>query len=159
MISNKNQLEQLLAEEDELYLSSFNEETAWAMGCRAREIAVLENLPVAIRIARGDQILFQTGLPGSGPDNELWLSGKARVVSHFQHSSLYVARKLEQGHTDVQTKYHLPPDLYRCKGGAVPLRIKDCGVAAILIVSGLKDTEDHKLAVRIIREFLEWNIP
>ena len=146
-------LEQLVSEEQTLYLSSFDEQTAWNMGCLAREIAVTKKLPVAIRIMRGEQILFQTSLPGSAPDNDLWLSGKTRTVYHFQHSSFYMALKLAESNGDVKSKYLLDPGLYRCKGGAIPIRVKNCGIVAVLIVSGLKDSEDHKLAVRILRDF------
>ena len=155
MIPEETSLEQLLTEEKELIFPSFNEQSAWMIGSRARDIAQRENLPVAIRIMREEQILFQASLSGSGPDNDLWLSGKARVVRHFHHSSLYMTRKLEEGHTDILSKYHLDPAVYRCKGGAFPLRVINSGIAAVLIVSGLKDTEDHKLAVRIIKEFLQ----
>ena len=154
MIPDNDPLELLLVEEEELYLDAFDEQTAWEIGSLARDIALNENLPIAVRIVRGEQILFQTGLPGSGPDNDLWLAGKARVASHFRCSSFYMAEKLKAGSCDILSKYHLDPAVYRCKGGALPLRVGSCGIAAILIVSGLKDSEDHRLAVRIIREYL-----
>lgn len=154
MIPDKDTLKQLLAEEEELYLEAFDEQTAWEIGALGREIALKESLPVAVRIVRGEQILFQTGLPGSGPDNDLWLGGKARIVSHFLCSSFYMAEKLRAGNSDIRSKYHLEPAVYRCKGGAVPLRVRNGGIAGILIVSGLKDSEDHRLAVRIIKEYL-----
>jgi len=148
-------LSELLTEEKSICFNSFTEKTAWALGSFAVERCMQKKLPVAIRIERGEQILFQSALEGSCRDNDLWLEGKARVVRHFRHSSFYVSRKLIQDKTDLYDKYMLEPDLYRAKGGGIPLLLKDGTIAAVLIISGLKDNEDHDLAVQICSDFLE----
>ncbi|MDC7233015.1 MAG: heme-binding protein [Spirochaetales bacterium] len=147
-------LSELLEEENRICFESFNEQVSWELGSRAADFCRKEQLPVAIRIERDEQILFQAALPGSCRDNDLWLAGKARIVRHFRHSSFYISRKLIQSNSDI-SKYSLDPALYRAKGGGVPLFLKDGTIAGVLIISGLKDVDDHNLAVRICREYLK----
>ncbi|MBF9016661.1 MULTISPECIES: heme-degrading domain-containing protein [unclassified Oceanispirochaeta] len=151
-------LSELLEEEKSFCFDTFTEKTAWALGCAAVKECMLQDLPVAIRIERDEQILFQSALKGSCRDNDLWLGGKARLVRHFRHSSFYISRKLIKDKEDLYSKYILKPELYRAKGGGIPLFLKDGIIAAVLIISGLKDNEDHDLAVKITKDFLKEEI-
>lgn len=148
-------LSELLKEEKTICFHTFTEQTAWSLGVSAVDLCSRKELPVAIRIERGEQILFQAALEGSCRDNDLWLEGKARVVKHFRHSSFYISRKLVNEDSDLSGKYRLDPGLYRAKGGGIPLLLKDGTIAAVLIISGLQDNEDHDLAVKIAQDFLQ----
>lgn len=148
-------LSELLEEEKTICFDSFTEQTAWSLGCAAVKECLQQVLPVAIRIERDEQILFQSALKGSCRDNDLWMEGKARLVRHFRHSSFYISRKLIKDKEDLDSKYMLEPKLYRAKGGGIPLFLKDGTIAAVMIISGLKDNEDHDLAVKICLEFLK----
>ena len=69
-------LKQLLAEEQELQFTRFNETTAWQIGSQMVERGVKAGLPITIDITRGDHQLFHASLPGTSADNEI---GRAHV--------------------------------------------------------------------------------
>ncbi len=144
-------LDELLNEEENLQLATFSNTTAWEMGRLAAGIALERNLPVVIDIDRYGQCLFHAALPGTGPDNALWIEGKKRVCYHFLHSSLYMADYFKQNKKDIRQNNFLNPDRYRLKGGAFPIQIKGSGLVAVLTISGLKDYEDHDFAVEILK--------
>jgi len=146
-------LKDILNEEDQLVLNRFDEDVAREIGEMAVKKAVKKELPVAVRVEREGQILFQTSLKGTGPDNDMWLSGKARVVHYFHHSSFYISRKMIEAGLSLEEKYFLDPSLYRAKGGAVPLFIQNGGLAGVLIISGLEDHLDHELCMEVVREY------
>ncbi|MDA3958595.1 heme-binding protein [Oceanispirochaeta sp.] len=148
-------LQELLKEEKKLVLPAFNESIARQLGELATDMAVQKNLSVAIRVEREGQILYQISLPGTTIDNDLWLSGKARIVHHFLHSSFYISRKMIEAGTSLADKSLLDPVLYRDKGGAVPLFVKNGGLAGVLIVSGLPDHEDHDFSIEIVNEYIK----
>lgn len=145
----------LLKEEEELQLKGFSNRTAWEIGCMAAEMAYGEKLPIAINIDRYGQTLFQSALPGTSLDNDEWIVGKKRVVYHFQHSSFYMSRSFIESGKNLKNESFLDPATYRLKGGAFPLMVKDCGIIAVLTISGLKDHEDHDFAVAVLKKFLK----
>ncbi len=147
-------LNELLQQEKQLRFQSFDEETAWALGSIGMAMAAERRIPVAIRISRHGQILFQAARQGCSRDNDLWLEGKIKVVDHFLHSSFYVSRKLIEEKSTMEEKHLLPSKEYRPKGGAVPLFTHNAGLAGVVAVSGLKDHADHDLAIEMIAAFL-----
>jgi len=42
---------------------------------------------------------------------------------------------------------------YMFFGGSIPIRVEGIGVVGTLTISGLKDTEDHALAVELLQAF------
>ena len=148
-------LSALLSEEETLQFREFTHRTAWELGEMATKKAYREDLPVLINIDRGGQTLFHSALPGTGPDNTLWIEGKKRVTYHFRHSSYYISRLMIQNKKDLEKNYHLNPDIYRVRGGAFPLCIERSGLIGVMTISGLKDQDDHAFAVEILRKFLE----
>jgi len=147
-------LNELLKQEETCLFDRFNNRTAWEIGRLAVERAEEEKLPVAINIDRFGQPLFHAALTGTGPDNDLWIAGKKRVVYHFRHSSFYISRRLLESGQNLKEKYYLDPGEFRARGGGFPILVKSAGLAGVLTVSGLKDNEDHDFAVRILHEYL-----
>ncbi len=88
-------LDQLLQEEQELQFTSFNETTAWQLGCQLVERAQKEGLPIVIDIMFAGRQLFHAALSGSAPDNDEWVKRKARAAIRFGHSSFYVGQLLK----------------------------------------------------------------
>ncbi len=147
-------LESLLQEEAEIQFTEFTNDTAWRIGSRLVEVARQESLGVAIDIRRHEHQLFHAALPGTSPDNDAWIKRKNRVVNRFGHSSFYIGNLYKSQGTTISEKSLLDPTRYAPHGGAFPIIIKGVGVVGTITVSGLPQAEDHKLVVRILREFV-----
>ena len=106
---------------------------------------------MAVGVWRVERQLFHCGLPGSTADNDGWLRRKGRVVTRFEHSSLYMARLCQDKQTTLTEKFGLPASRYAAAGGAVPLRVRGTGVVGWMGVSGLPQLEDHRFVVDILR--------
>lgn len=149
-----NLLERLLQEEQELQFDSFNESTAWQVGCQLVERAQKEGLPIAIDITRGSHQLFHASLSGTSADNDEWVKRKVRLVYRFEHSSFYVGQLLKSKGKSLQEAYLIPESDYAPHGGCFPVLVKNTGMVGTITVSGLPQEEDHRLVVQAIREYL-----
>ncbi|HSJ86194.1 MAG TPA: heme-degrading domain-containing protein [Anaerolineales bacterium] len=147
-------LKQLLQEEQELQFESFNEDTAWNIGCQLVRHALSQSLAVTIDITRGNHQLFHASLRGTSPDNDEWVKRKIRTVYRFSHSSFYMGQLLKSKGKPIEEVYLLSESEYAAHGGCFPVIVKDTGVVGTITVSGLPQEEDHKLVVRAIREYL-----
>jgi uncharacterized protein (UPF0303 family) len=147
-------LDQLAAEEAELQFAAFGEDDAWTLGSAMVATARAAALPVAIDIRRNGHQLFHAALPGSSPDNDRWIEGKARVVDRFGHSSLYMRVLCEQDGTALEQKFLVDEREFRAHGGAFPLLIRGVGPVGTVVVSGLPQLDDHRMVVAALREHL-----
>jgi uncharacterized protein (UPF0303 family) len=149
-----NLLEQLLQEEHELQFVSFNESTAWQIGCQLVERAKKDALPITIDITRGNHQLFHASLPGTSADNDEWIKRKVRIVYRFGHSSYYMGQLLKSKGRRIEEAYLIPESEYAPHGGCFPVLVKGIGMIGTITVSGLPQEEDHKLVVQAIRDHL-----
>ncbi len=149
-----NILNQLLQEEQELQFTSFNEATAWQIGCDLVERAVKEDLPVTIDITRGNHQLFHASLRGTSVDNDEWIKRKVRLVYRFGHSSFYIGQLLKSKGKRIEEAYLISESDYAPHGGCFPVIVRDTGMIGMITVSGLAQEEDHKLVVRAITDYL-----
>ena len=150
----ENLLERLLQEEQELQFESFNESTAWQVGCQLVERAQKEGLPVTIDVTRGSHQLFHASLSGTSVDNDEWIKRKVRLVYRFGHSSFYVGQLLKSKGKDLEEAYLIPESDYAPHGGCFPVLVRNSGMVGTITVSGLPQEEDHRLVVQAIREYL-----
>jgi uncharacterized protein (UPF0303 family) len=140
-------------QEQELTLTAFTLEDAWALGILVRSLAIERNLKIVIDIRRfgqPHQPLFYTALPGTTPDNARWVERKSNVVARFHRSSYQVGLNLQRGNTTFAEKYALPDADYATHGGSFPLHVLGAGVIGSLTVSGLPQRDDHELAVEAL---------
>jgi uncharacterized protein (UPF0303 family) len=155
MGEHDQRLRELLEEEETIQFDSFTNEEALAIGLRLVEVARNEGLAVTVDITRGEQQLFHYALPGTSPDNDAWIRRKNRVVRRFGHSSFYMGTSYRNAGTTIGEKHLLDPRRYAPHGGAFPVVVKGVGVVGTVTASGLPQEEDHKLVVRVLREFCE----
>ncbi len=148
-------LEQLLLEEQQLQFTTFNEDTAWKIGCWLVEQAIKNELPVTIDIRRGEQQIFHASRPGTSADNDEWVKRKVRLVNRFGHSSFYMGQMLQSAGQSLETKFLLPESEFAPHGGCFPIIIKGTGMIGTITVSGLPQAEDHKIVVQAIKHHLE----
>lgn len=108
-------------------------------------------------IGAGAQTLYQVAT-GSGvtPDNESWVRRKRTAVLRFGVSSWYLGQKYAGNEAAFAAKFGLGPSeagQYAIHGGAVPIRVAGVeGIVGVVVVSGLKQHEDHGVIAEVIRE-------
>ncbi len=145
---------QLLNEEDILTLPLLDKSGALEIGEITKLLATLRKLPVAIEVRIGDWIIYHVSLPGSTPENDWWLSRKARTVMLKHHSTMYERVSAEERGVDWHKENILPDETHAIHGGGLPLITKKDGFVGVLLISGLPQVEDHLLGVEVLTEFL-----
>ena len=145
---------QLLNEEQILTLPSLDLSSALEIGEIAKSLGQVRNLPIAVEVRLFDWIIYHASLPGSTPENDWWISRKARVVMLKHHSTMYERVSAEERGVDWHKENNLLDETYAIHGGGLPLITKDDGFAGVLLISGLPQVEDHLLGVEVLTEFL-----
>jgi uncharacterized protein (UPF0303 family) len=157
-------LEMIAKQERELVFPEFDEETAWKLGSRLRELALARRFPVAIEIKRFGQPLFYSALGGSTPDNAEWVRRKGNIVMRFHRSSYAIGLELKRTNSTLAEKFELPSADYASHGGSFPLKVAGGGVIGSVTVSGLPQRADHELVVEALcgllgRDGLDFALP
>ena len=145
---------QLMNEEQILTLPLLDLAGALEIGEIAKSLCVARNLPIATEVRLGDWIIYHVSLPGSTPENDWWISRKARVVMLKHHSTMYERVSAEERGVDWHKENNLLDETHAIHGGGLPLITKDDGFAGVLLISGLPQVEDHLLGVEVLTEFL-----
>jgi uncharacterized protein (UPF0303 family) len=145
---------QLLVEEQILTLPSLGTTEALEIGEIAKSVGVARNLPIATEIRLGDWIIYHASLAGSTPENDWWMSRKARTVMLKQHSTMYERVSAEERGVDWYKENNLLDETHAIHGGGLPLITKKEGFVGVLLISGLPQVEDHLLGVEVLTEFL-----
>ena len=144
----------LLQEEQILHLESLDVLDAANIGRIATEIAIERKLPIAIEVRLGDWIIYHVSLPGSTPENDWWISRKARTVLLKHHSTMYERVSAQERGVDWHRENNLLDETHAIHGGGLPLITKNEGFVGVLLISGLPQVEDHLLGVEVLTEFL-----
>jgi uncharacterized protein (UPF0303 family) len=144
----------LLNEEAVLILPSLTNLDAVEIGQIATEIGIERKLPIAVEVRLGDWIIYHVSLPGSTPENDWWISRKARVVMLKHHSTMYERVSAQERGVDWHKENNLLDETHAIHGGGLPLITKNDGFVGVLLISGLPQVEDHLLGVEVLTEFL-----
>ena len=144
----------ILNQEVLLELDSFSLADAIELGDLAKNIGRARGLPIAIDIRLDDWIVYHVSLPGSTPENDSWISRKARVVMLKQHSTMYERVLAQERGIDWHKENNLLDETHAIHGGGLPLITKSEGFVGALLISGLPQVEDHLLGVEVLTEFL-----
>ena len=145
---------QLLNEELILTLPSLDLSGALEIGEIAKSLGMVRNLPIALEVRLGDWVVYHASLPGSKPENDWWMSRKARVVMLKHHSTMYERVSAEERGVDWHKENNLLDETHAIHGGGLPLITKNEGFVGMLLISGLPQVEDHLLGVEVLSEFL-----
>jgi uncharacterized protein (UPF0303 family) len=137
-------------QEQELHFSRFDEDLAWQLGTRARELAVAQKLRVVIDVRRFGQPLFYCALAGTSPDNPEWVRRKGNVVARFHRSSYAIGLELQQSGVTLMDKHGLSLADYAVHGGSFPIRVTTAGAIGSVTVSGVPQRSDHELVVETL---------
>lgn len=153
------QVEALKQDGDSFTLDSFTVDDAWVLGnlLRRRLLPLPTATVISIALANSGQVLFQS-VTGSGvmPDNEAWVRRKRNTVLRWGTSTWLMHCKYDGDEAAFRAKFGMSEEAasgYAIHGGAVPIRVKGVeGVVAVVVVSGLKQHEDHGVIVEVIKE-------
>ena len=148
------QLETLTRQEQELQFTAFTSETALALGLKVIEIVRQRGKVVTVNITVNGKVLFHHAMQGAAADQADWIRRKNNVVERFGRSSFFVG--IDHKHRGVafdEIKY-LPALDYAAHGGAFPIVIKNVGLIGTVTVSGLRQADDHAIAVEALRSVL-----
>ena len=137
-------------QEQRLKFPAFDEESAWKMGCRLRDMALARSAPLVIDIRRFGQPLFFCALVGSTPDNAEWARRKSNVVARFHRSSYGLGLELQQKNTSLADRFGLMLTEFAAHGGSFPIAVVGSGVIGSIAVSGLPQRADHELVVEAL---------
>ena len=147
---------ELLALEDELTLTVFSNKEAVELGECVIKIAREKNLPIATRVYIGDWIAFHASLPGSDAENDRWMARKVRTVAAKGHSSMCLRILAEEAgivEKDWYVQNNLTESDHAIHGGAFPLRVNGVHVGTV-VVSGIPQEDDHRLAIESLKIYL-----
>jgi uncharacterized protein (UPF0303 family) len=151
-------LESIARVDESLIFEHFTAEDAWALGSALRDRLLPIPTPVVINIslANQNQPLFHTCThSGVMPDNDSWVARKRKTVLRWGCSTWYMHCKFKGDEVAFREKYGLGNNAgeYAIHGGGIPIRVIGVeGVVAVVVVSGLKQAEDHSVVVEVIRE-------
>lgn len=146
----QNDLEQIALQEKTLRFSSFNEEIAWAVGSKLRQVAKERDLAIAADIYANGLSLFGTALHGARPDNVEWVRRKRNLVLRMHTSSYASQLRLELAETTLNARSGLSARDFAAAGGSFPLIVSDIGAIGAITVSGLTSRQDHNLVVEVL---------
>ncbi|KAJ5616816.1 hypothetical protein N7537_001930 [Penicillium hordei] len=173
----------LIAQETsaEQIFPKFTADTAWQLGNALRDRILRlpdgQRKPALVSIALSGgaplHVVFQSATEsGTIPDNENWVRRKRNTVLRFGISSWAMRQKTVSGLVagaeadDVEAafvrKYAVPSatggsvaDEYAIHGGAYPIRVRGVdGIIGVVVVSGLKQEDDHQVVAETIQAFV-----
>ncbi|KAF5555959.1 hypothetical protein FNAPI_5937 [Fusarium napiforme] len=154
-------LEELKADCDSFTFTSFTTEDAFVLGnllyARLYPYAIKgKPTVISIALANTSQVVFQTVTgPGTAPDNEQWVRRKRNTVLRFGNSTWFMHNKFKGDEVAFAAKYGIADSNkgdYAIHGGAIPIRVQGVeGIVAVVVVSGLKQDEDHGVIADVIK--------
>jgi len=155
------ELEQIEYIDSTLAFPSFTAQTAWTLGSllRTRLLAFKRACVIDISLAQGDHCIFRaTTHAGTTPDNDRWVTRKRNTVIRWGFSTWYMHNKFTGDEVAFRDKFSLGERVgdYAIHGGGWPVRVRGVdGVVAVVVVSGLKQEQDHGIIVQVVGEMLE----
>ncbi|KAJ3815249.1 hypothetical protein F5876DRAFT_31097 [Lentinula aff. lateritia] len=146
--------------EQSLTFSSFTADTAWEVGnaLRSRLLDFPDPAVINISLANGNQLLFHSVTrSGTQPDNDSWVARKRATVLRWGCSTWYMHNKLKGDEALFAAKYMLGERAreYAIHGGGFPIRVKGVeGIIGVIVVSGLKQEQDHQVVVETLEHYI-----
>jgi uncharacterized protein (UPF0303 family) len=149
----ESDIPKVIRQEELLVFRSFDEADAWNLGCALREEAEKYDAGLVIDIRSGNQILFNSFMPGATIENIDWVRKKINLVQIMKTSSYLIGLEVKFGIGEEKIKGLSDVD-YAWHGGCFPVRLTTGEVVALVTVSGLPQRDDHILVTDVIADYL-----
>ncbi|KAM7192643.1 hypothetical protein V8F33_008254 [Rhypophila sp. PSN 637] len=146
-----NDPETIKSSSDRITLNSFTPTGAYTLGhlIWARLTPLSKTQPCVISISTSTGVvLFQivTG-PGTKPDHQTWVDRKRRAVLRWGCSTWLMSRQFDGDEERFRKTFAMSESAagqYCIHGGGVPIFVDGVeGVVGVVVVSGLRQQEDH----------------
>ena len=137
-------------QEQRLRFTAFNEDTAWDLGSRLRDLARSRGIAVTVEIRIARETVFFHAMPGTAPANADWARRKRNTVELLTRSSYGVGRGHAKEGSSLEASMGLPTRDYANHGGAFPIALIDGPCIGVVTVSGLPQREDHAMVVEVL---------
>ncbi|PPJ52816.1 hypothetical protein CBER1_11300 [Cercospora berteroae] len=153
-------LEEIAALDNALVFPTFTAQTAWVLGSllRTRLLDFAKPTVIDISLAHGNHCLFHAVThSGTAPDNDSWVARKRNTVLRFGSSTWFMHNKFQGDEPAFAAKFGLGPQAgdYAIHGGGFPVRVQGVeGIVAVIVVSGLKQEQDHGIIVQTVSDYL-----
>lgn len=88
----------------------------------------------------------------------VWIARKTATVLRFGCSTWFMHNKFQGDEEAFKAKYGLGEKAteYAIHGGGVPVRVRGVeGVVGVVVVSGLKQEEDHAVVVEVLQDWVK----
>ncbi|KAE9397071.1 DUF336-domain-containing protein [Gymnopus androsaceus JB14] len=137
-------------------------EQSWAIDLRTRLLEFPTPAVINISLANSNQLLFHSVTrSGTQPDNDSWVARKRATVLRWGFSTWYMHNKLAGDEAAFAAKYMLGDSAgqYAIHGGGFPIRVQGVeGIVGVIVVSGLKQEQDHQVIVETVEQYLAQQI-
>ena len=152
----------IAAQEAACTLPYWNANVAFDLGIALRQRLIHFDQPAVINISTistPPHVLFHSVTKsGTALDNDIWVARKRNTVIRWQTSSWQLNIKYEGNEEMFKTKLGLGESAkeYAIHGGGVPVLVKGVeGPVAVVVVSGLKQWDDHQVIMEELATLLE----
>ncbi len=150
----KKELARREKEEALLQFAHFSNEDALALGLKIVDKARSWGVAVAVDIVINGNHLFHYAMTGSNVRQAMWVQRKQNMVNTSHVSTLHANQFLEATGKDLWQDWRLTEGDDATFGGGFPITLAGTGIIGAVACSGLPHTEDHRLLVESISEFL-----
>ncbi|CAN9082912.1 unnamed protein product [Alternaria alternata] len=147
-------VEAIKKQEKAALLSHWDSDVAFKLGCNLRTRLLTFERPAVVDISTistpGHVLFHATTHSGTALDNDFWVSRKRAAVIRFNASTWRLQNQFEGDEEKFKAKMGLGETAkdYAIHGGGVPIFIKNCdGPVAVVVVSGLKQWDDHQVVI------------
>ena len=150
MSNLEKDLQRLALQEQLLQLDTFDEATAWDLGCRIKALCEARRQALTIEVRRAKETLFFYAMPGTSPSNADWARRKRNTTELLQRSSYSTGLAHQKDSSSLQLKMGLPLQDFAEHGGSFPIRVRGVGCVGSVTVSGVPQREDHAIVVEAL---------
>lgn len=139
-------------QEKQLAFEVFDEEVAFVLGTRIREIGKGFGRGVAVGVYLWDRTMFYGVTAGAVSHNRAWVERKAKTVGMYLKSSYRVV--LERGDKGrvLEPQWATETTEYALAGGGFPIVLKGFGPIGAAAASGLSERDDHEIVRAAVAE-------
>ena len=147
-------VEEIKAQELATKFPVWDADVVFRVGCALRDRLLPLEQPACIQISTWStpaHILFHSVTrSGTALDNDFWISRKRNAVIRYGASTWRLHNYFEGDEEKFAKKMGLgeKANEYAIHGGGVPVYVKNCDTpVAVVVVSGLKQWDDHQVVV------------